>query len=52
MANSDFYKKAYKLAEVDTAVRFDVPVGYDHEFFTEFSDVRGDFEDRQIYKRF
>ena len=50
MANNDFYKKAYKLVEVDTAVRFDVPIGSDHEFFTDFSDVRGDFEDRMIYK--
>jgi len=50
MANNDFYKKAFKLIEVDTAVRFDVPIGSDHEFFTDFSDVRGDFEDRMIYK--
>lgn len=50
MTNSDFYKKAYKLDEVDMAVRFDVPIGADHEFFTDFSDVRGDFEDRMIYK--
>ena len=50
MANNDFYKKAFKLVEVDTAVRFDVPIGSDHEFFTDFSDVRGDFEDRMIYK--
>ncbi len=51
MANNDFYKKAFKLVEVDTAVRFDVPIGSDHEFFTDFSDVRGDFADRMIYKR-
>ncbi|MEI6141408.1 MAG: hypothetical protein WCP85_19210 [Mariniphaga sp.] len=50
MANNDFYKKAHSLVEVDTAVRFDVPIGSDHEFFTDFSDVRGDFEDRMIYK--
>lgn len=50
MALNDFYKKAYKLVEVDTAVRFDVPIGSDHEFFTDFSDVRGDFEDRMVYK--
>ncbi len=50
MANNDFYKKAYRLVEVDTAVRFDVPIGPDHEFFTDFSDVRGDFEDRMVYK--
>lgn len=50
MANNNFYKKAFKLEEVDTAVRFDVPIGSDHEFFTDFSDVRGDFQDRMIYK--
>ena len=50
MANNDFYKKAFTLVEVDTAVRFDVPIGSDHEFFTDFSDVRGDFEERMIYK--
>ena len=50
MAISDFYKKAFKIEEVDTAVRFDVPIGSDHEFFTDFSDVRGDFQDRMIYK--
>jgi hypothetical protein len=45
-----YYKKATTLAEVDNAVRFDVPVTPDHEFYTDFSDVRGDFEDRMIYK--
>lgn len=44
------YKKALTLAEVDNAVRFDVPIWPDHEFYTDFSDVRGDFEDRMIYK--
>jgi hypothetical protein len=44
------YKKANTLVEVDNAVRFDVPVTADHPFYTDFSDVRGDFEDRMIYK--
>lgn len=44
------YKKAFRMEEIDNAVRFDVPVGPDHEFFTDFSDVRGDFEDKMIYK--
>lgn len=44
------YKKAKILAEVDNAVRLDVPITPDHEFYTDFSDVRGDFEDRMIYK--
>lgn len=38
------------LAEVDNAVRFDVPITADHPFFTDFSDVRGDFEDKVLYK--
>lgn len=38
------------LSEVDNAVRFDVPITPDHPFYTDFSDVRGDFEDKMIYK--
>lgn len=47
---SNHYKKATTLIEVDNAVRFDVPITDTHEFFVDFSDVRGDFEDRMIYK--
>lgn len=43
-------KKATTLKMVDSVVQFNIPVGPDHEFFTDFSDVRGDFEDRIIYK--
>jgi hypothetical protein len=46
----EYYKKAYTLSEIDNAVRFDVPINAQHEFYTDFSDVRGDFEDRLIYK--
>jgi hypothetical protein len=48
--NLILYKKAKTLAEVDNAVRLDVPITPDHEFYTDFTDVRGDFEDRMIYK--
>jgi hypothetical protein len=48
--NLNLYKKAMTLIEVDNAVRLDVPITPDHEFYTDFSDVRGDFEDRMIYK--
>lgn len=48
--NLNLYKKAKLLAEVDNAVRLDVPITPNHEFYTDFSDVRGDFEDRMIYK--
>ncbi len=44
------YKKATQLAEVDNAVRFDVPIPANHPFYTDFAEVRGDFEDRMIYK--
>ncbi|PPC89974.1 MAG: hypothetical protein CTY34_09515 [Methylobacter sp.] len=50
MSNPSSYKKAMKMIEVDNAVRFDVPLPPNHEFYTDFSDVRGDFEDRMIYK--
>ena len=52
MSEASNYKKAYKLEEVDNAVRLDVPINSEHEFFTDFKDVRGDFEDRMIYKSF
>ncbi len=48
--SSSIYKKAHSLAEIDNSVRLDVPINADHEFFTDFSDVRGDFEDRTIYR--
>jgi hypothetical protein len=44
------YTQATTLVAVDNAVRFDVPLPPDHAFYTDFSDVRGDFEDRMIYK--
>jgi hypothetical protein len=52
MSEDSNYKKAYKLEEVNNAVRFDVPIGPDHPFFTNFSEVRGDFGDKRIYKSF
>lgn len=50
MPDLDSYKKATSLLEIDNAVRLDVPITPDHSFYTDFSDVRGDFEDRMIYK--
>ncbi|WP_338791132.1 hypothetical protein [Bernardetia sp. MNP-M8] len=47
---NQYYTKATTLEEIDNAVRFDVPIGADHPFFTDFSEVRGDFEDRMIYR--
>ena len=42
-------KKALTLSEINQAVNFDEPIGPDHEFFTDFSQVRGDFEERIVY---
>lgn len=44
------YSKAMTLDAVDNAVRFNVPVPPDHPFYTEFSDVRGNFDDKEIYR--
>jgi hypothetical protein len=50
MNHLEYYKKAKTLIEVDNAVRFNVPINATHEFYTDFTDVRGDFEDRMVYK--
>jgi hypothetical protein len=50
MDDLSFYRKATKLSEVDNAVRFDLPIPANHPFYTDFAEVRGDFEDRMIYK--
>jgi hypothetical protein len=47
--NTEIYTKATSLEEVDSAVQFNVPVGPDHPFFTDFTDVRGDFEEKRVY---
>ena len=43
-------KKATTLEEIDSAVQFNIPVGPDHAFFTDFSQVRGEFEEKVVYK--
>ena len=43
-------KKALTLNEIDQAVRFNEPIGPDHPFYTDFSEVRGDFEERIVYR--
>lgn len=50
MADLSLYKKANTLAEVDNAVRLDVPINAQHPFYTDFSDVRGDFEEQFLFK--
>lgn len=42
-------RKATTLAEINQAVNFDEPIGPDHAFFTDFSQVRGDFEEQIVY---
>lgn len=44
-------KKAEKLSEIDYAVKFDMPVSPADPFFIDFSGVRGDFHESEIYKR-
>lgn len=44
------FHKATSLEEIDQAVRFNDPISPEHEFYTEFSDLRGDFEEKLIYK--
>lgn len=43
-------KKATALEEIDQAVVFNEPVGPDHPFYTDFSTVRGDFEESRVYR--
>ncbi len=42
--------KATKLEEIDQAVPFNVPITPDHPFFVDFQGLRGDFEDRIVYR--
>jgi len=44
------YHKAVTLEEIDQAVRFNDPISPDHEFYTNFTDLRGDFEEKLVYK--
>ena len=50
MSELQFYTKANTLNQVNNATRFDVPIDASHEFYTDFSDVRGDFEEKIFYK--
>lgn len=43
-------QKAYALREIDQAVKFNEPIGPDHEFYTDFSKVRGDFSERAVFR--
>ena len=42
--------KAEKLEEIDQAVPFNIPITPDHPFFVDFQGLRGDFEDRIVYR--
>ncbi len=42
--------KANTIYEIDQAVKFNEPVGPDHLFFTDFSGLRGEFEDKIVYR--
>lgn len=43
-------KRAETIDEIDQAVNFNIPVGAEHSFYTEFADVRGDFEEKELYR--
>lgn len=43
-------QKAQSLAEVDNALDKFEPVSPDHPFFVDFKEVRGDFQDKEIYR--
>ena len=43
-------KKATKLEEIDQALRLNEPVGPDHKFYTDFSGMRGEFEEKIVYR--
>lgn len=42
--------KATSIEEIDQAVKFNEPIGPDHPFFTDFTGMRGEFEDRIVYR--
>lgn len=43
-------RKATHADEIDQALRLNEPVGPDHEFYTNFTGLRGEFEERVVYK--
>jgi hypothetical protein len=43
-------KKAFRLGEIRQATVYNEPVGPDHAFFTDFTGLRGDFEEQVIYR--
>jgi len=43
-------RKATHADEIDQALRLNEPVGPDHEFYTNFAGLRGEFEERVVYK--
>jgi hypothetical protein len=43
-------RKATSLEEIDQAVKFNEPVGPAHPFYTDFSQVRGDFREKIVYR--
>ena len=45
-------KKANHFDEIDQALKFNEPVEPTHEFFTDLSDVRGDYQERQVFRAF
>lgn len=44
-------KKAHTLEEMDQALQFNVPINPEHPFYVDLNDLRGDFQERQIYRK-
>ncbi len=42
--------KALTIDQIDQAVKFNEPIGPKHDFFTDFSGLRGEFEDKIVYR--
>ncbi|MCB0579551.1 MAG: hypothetical protein KDD10_09625 [Phaeodactylibacter sp.] len=43
-------KKAFKMDEIDAAVDKFNPVTPDHPFYTDFKNLRGDFQEREVMR--
>lgn len=43
-------KKAFKIEEIDAAVNKFEPVTPDHDFYVSFENVRGDYQERNVFR--
>ncbi|MBW1649648.1 MAG: hypothetical protein JRJ44_03015, partial [Deltaproteobacteria bacterium] len=45
-------KRAETLEEVNSAAQFNISVDSNHPYFVDFSEIRGNFAEKRIYKAF